>query len=135
MKLIDVYKHKNSAELLYQLLQEREQHQCISHKELPSLINHLRFVDSKPYLAWYLVELGGTVIGATYLTRQREIGIFLFREHQGKSLGAKAVQLLMDTHPGKFLANIAPTNPGSSEFFKNLGFKLIQHTYQLEMLK
>ena len=132
MKLIDVYKHKNSAELLYQLLQEREQHQCISHKELPSFINHLRFVDSRPYLAWYLVELRGTVIGATYLTRQREIGIFLFRKHQGKSLGAKAVQLLMDAHPGKFLANIAPTNPGSSEFFENLGFKLIQHTYELE---
>lgn len=132
MKLIDVYKHKNSAELLYQLLQEREQHQCISHKELPSFINHLRFVDSRPYLAWYLVELRGTVIGATYLTRQREIGIFLFREHQGKSLGAKAVQLLMDAHPGPFLANVAPTNPGSSEFFKNLGFKLIQHTYELE---
>ena len=132
MKLIDVYKHKKSAELLYQLLQEREQHQCISHKELPSFINHLRFVDSRPYLAWYLVELRGTVIGATYLTRQREIGIFLFRKHQGKSLGAKAVQLLMDAHPGKFLANIAPTNPGSSEFFENLGFKLIQHTYELE---
>lgn len=132
MKLIDVYKHKSSATLLYQLLQEREKHQCISHKELPSFINHLRFVDSKPYLAWYLVELRGTVIGATYLTRQREIGIFLFREHQMMGYGAKAVQLLMDAHPGSFLANIAPSNPGSSEFFENLGFKLIQHTYELE---
>ena len=131
MNLIDVYKHKNSATLLYQLLQEREQHQCISHKELPSFINHLRFFDSKPYLAWYLVELGGIVIGSTYLTKDREIGIFLFKEHQGKSLGAKAVQLLMDTHPGRFLANIAPTNPGSAEFFRNMGFKPIQHTYEL----
>ncbi|CAB5221003.1 GNAT domain containing protein [uncultured Caudovirales phage] len=131
MKLIDVYKHKNSAELLYQLLQEREQHQCISHKELPSFINHLRFVDSRPYLAWYLVELRGTVIGATYLTKQREIGIFLFTQHQMMGYGAKAVQLLMQTHPGMFLANIAPTNPGSAEFFKNLGFKHIQNTYQL----
>ena len=131
MNLIDVYKHKNSAELLYQLLQEREHHQCISHKELPSFINHLRFFDSKPYLAWYLVELGGIVIGSTYLTKDREIGIFLFKEHQGKSLGAKAVQLLMDTHPGRFLANIAPTNPGSAEFFRNMGFKPIQHTYEL----
>ena len=131
MKLIDVYNHKSSATLLYLLLQEREQHQCISHKQLPSFIDHLRFVDSKPYLAWYLVEQRGTVIGATYLTRQREIGIFLFKEHQMMGYGAKAIELLMEAHPGRFLANIAPTNPGSSEFFKNLGFKLIQHTYEL----
>ena len=131
MKLVDVYKHKNSAELLYRLLQEREQHQCISHKALPSFINHLRFVQSKPYLAWYLVELGGEIIGATYLTKHREIGIFLFNEHRYMGYGAKAVQLLMDAHPGPFLANIAPTNPGSAEFFHNLGFRHIQNTFAL----
>ena len=135
MKLVSVYDQPMSPEVLFQLLQEREQHQCISHKAMPNYLDHIRFFYSKPYLAWYLVEEGGEYIGATYLTRQREIGIFLFRKHQGKSLGAKAVQLLMDAHPGKFLANIAPTNPGSSEFFKNLGFKLIQHTYELEAAK
>ena len=135
MRLIDVYKHNESAQLLYRLLQEREHHQCISHKTLPPFDEHWKFIVSRPYLAWYLVEQRGTIIGATYLTKQREIGIFLFRKHQGKSLGAKAVQLLMDAHPGKFLANVAPTNPGSSEFFKNLGFKLIQHTYELEAAK
>lgn len=135
MKLVSVYDQPMAPFVLYQLLEEREHHQCISHKAMPDFMEHVRFVYSKPYLAWYLVEEGGEFIGATYLTKQREIGIFLFKKFQGKSLGAKAIELLMQTHPGRFLANIAPTNPGSSEFFKNLGFKLIQHTYELEVAR
>ena len=132
MKLIDVYINPRTVYLLYELLLERESHQCISHKEMPSMAQHLAFMRSKPYLAWYLIEHDGQIIGATYLSKQREIGIFLFKAHQMKGYGAKAVQLLMEAHPGRFLANIAPTNPGSSEFFQNLGFKHIQNTYELE---
>ena len=135
MNLVNVYDVEDAAKLLYELLLEREKHQCISHRAMPDYLQHVKFFKSQPYRAWYLIMDGSVCLGATYLTMQREIGIFLYRRHQMKGLGAKAVQLLMQAHPGKFLANIAPSNPGSSEFFQNLGFKLIQHTYELEAQK
>lgn len=131
MKLVSVYDIPMACTLLFQLLMEREAHQCISHKDMPTYIDHVRFFYSKPYIAWYLLELDGAFIGATYLSKQREIGIFLFKKYQMRGHGAKAVKLLMETHPGRFLANVAPTNPGSAEFFQNLGFRHIQNTYEL----
>lgn len=131
MKLLNVYQTPGSVDTLYALLLERTQEQSISHKGAVHIGDHIDFVNSRPYLAWYLIEHEAETIGATYLTHQREIGIFLFKEHQGQSLGRQAVALLMAAHPGRFLANIAPTNPGSYEFFKNMGFRHIQNTLEL----
>jgi RimJ/RimL family protein N-acetyltransferase len=117
---------------LYNLLFERTKEQSISHKAMPSYEEHLRFIASKPYLAWYVIAANGVMVGAVYLSKQREIGISIFKQWQGQGFAWDAVTELMRRHPGRFLANINPANAASIGLFTNLDFKHIQNTYELE---
>ena len=131
MRLRSVYKVTDAARHLYRLLQERTEAVNISHRVVPAWSAHARFVKSRPYAAWYLVEVGDEITGAIYLSRANEIGIFLFRDYQGRGLGREAVQLLMQRHPRKqFLANVNPLNKNSIEMFEALGFRHLQNTYE-----
>lgn len=132
----DDYGHLNA---LYRLLSERKPWQSISHRKMPTFPEHCAFVQSKPYHAWYMIVtddgLGprsGMFVGATYLTRQKEIGIFVFDGYQGMGIGSTAVRMLMAQHEGPFLANVNPKNGASQSLFDSLGGKLIQVTYELE---
>ena len=131
MNLVDVYQC-DAAWNLYNLLFERTKEQSISHKAMPSYEEHLRFIASKPYMAWYLIEVNGAMVGAVYLSKQREIGISIFKQWQGQGFAWDAVTELMRRHPGRFLANINPANVASIGLFTNLNFKHIQNTYELE---
>ena len=144
MKLIDVYTplkgnvQKSAISILYSLLEERTSEESISHKGMPSLANHSAFILSKPYLAWYFIEIPDIkpdefiIVGGIYLTKQREIGVSIFNTHRRQGYGLKAIKLLMGKHPGEFLANINPANEKSIELFTELGFKHIQNTYRHE---
>lgn len=114
---------------LYRLIAERTPEQSISHKEIPSYFQHVVFVQSQPYKHWYLIESQDGIVGATYLSKQNEIGIFIFKAHMGKGYGTAAVKKLMMLHAGPFLANINPNNAASRAMFEKLGFKFIQVTY------
>ena len=117
---------------LYQLLAERPAVACISHRKMPTLDEHIAFVQSEPYLAWYMIEDGQRYAGAVYLTHAREIGIGILEKYQRQGLGLAAVRELMRRHPGdRFLANIAPSNERSRRLFEKLGATLIQTTYEL----
>ncbi len=132
MKLIDVYRHDNAASLLYSLLEQREPHQNISHKFMPTFAEHVAFMRSAPYVAWYLIltEIGD-VTGTVYLSKQDEIGVHLFRGFQKKGLGLQAVTEIMRLHPRRrFLANINPDNAPSLRMFEKLGFRQIQVTLE-----
>jgi RimJ/RimL family protein N-acetyltransferase len=118
--------------LLYVLLGEREPEQSISHKEMPEWDEHVAFVQSRPYKAWYVVTDDGVPVGATYLSKQNEIGIAIFKAHRGKGYAKEAIQELMKHHDGPFLANINPNNWVSRCLFESLGFKFIQVTYSHE---
>jgi RimJ/RimL family protein N-acetyltransferase len=131
MELIDVYAETSSSTVLYFLLEERAPEESISHKEMPDWHKHCVFLETRPYLAWYLVMVGDMSVGAVYLSKQREIGIGILKAHQGHGYGAAAVKLLMAMYPGKFLANVAPGNQKSIDLFAKLGFSHIQNTYQL----
>ena len=143
IKLIDVYTEiaetRVATKFLYELLKERESHQNISHREMPSYEDHARFVDSHPYREWFVIfEEWGNVemgpIGAIYLSKQNEIGIFIAKEYQGKGHGKQAISSLMGMHPAKrFLANIAPGNSRSLAMFEKLGFDLVQYTMAKEV--
>lgn len=115
--------------MLYQLLQEREPSACISHKKMPSLIEHMGFVNEHPYVAWYGIRHLGMLVGATYLTTRREIGVGILKAHHGFGFGKQAIEMLMQRHPGNFLANINPQNERSVSMFAKLGFHHIQNTY------
>lgn len=131
VKLIPVDKHKDAVVVLYDLLSERERSESISHKSMPTIGKHKEFVASNPYLAWYLIEVFDDIVGAVYLTRQRELGVGILKAHRGAGFAEEALKVIMHKHPGKFLANINPANTKSIKLFGKLGFGLIQHTYEL----
>jgi RimJ/RimL family protein N-acetyltransferase len=132
MKLIDVYQDERALGLLWKLLSEREPHQNISHKRMPTTAEHEAFIASKPYAHWYLLDCG-QLVGACYLTHQREIGVGILRMHRGMGYGKLAVQALLNAHPGKALANINPANTASIRLFADLSFRPLQVTYALEV--
>ena len=130
--------------VLFELLQERPDIANISHKQMPSLAEHCAFVRSMPYERWYLIqewpetyeeavfgEMKPRWVGSIYLTKQREVGIFIFKAYQKQGIGKGAIRLLQEAHPGKLLANISPLNQRSIDFFESLGFKHIQNTYEI----
>ena len=140
LTLIDVYSEPDAARVLYQLLGEREPYQSISHKATPTWEAHIKFVASRPYLGWYLIQVDDgngshtappEIVGAIYLTKQREVGLFVFKVRQGRGHGKSALAELRRLHPGRLLANIAPGNEASTRFFGAQGFRHIQNTFEL----
>jgi len=133
MKLIDVYSANGARGkefFLYQLLSERTPEQSISHKRMPAYEEHVTFVRSRPYEAWYVVE-DGDMVGAIYLTKNREVGIFVIKEFQAHGYAQAAIAELRKRHPGPLLANVNPANTASQHLFEKLGGKIIQVTYAL----
>lgn len=133
LRLSDVYKNKQASPALLALLMEREGNVNISHRRMPTLTEHRKFILSKPYKTWDLIMSGQEIVGAVYLTHQSEIGLFIFKKFRENGFGKKALALLMKKHAGsvRFLANINPRNRRSIRFFERLGFRHIQNTYEL----
>lgn len=118
---------------LYNLLKERTPNMNISHKKMPNYSEHVKFVKSKPYTKWNIIEYGKQKVGSIYLSKNDEIGIFLKKQFQGKNVGQESLELFIKMNPRKrYLANVSPKNIVSQKFFKKNGFKLIQYTYEFE---
>lgn len=132
INLVSVHQLADSESILYQLLCERTADMNISHARMPTIREHMQFVSSMPYLAWYLIIVEGVQVGAIYLTRQREVGIFILNAHKGKGYGRSAIAALRLKHQGPILANINPHNARSIKFFEQLGATQLQVTYKLE---
>ena len=134
LKLSQRDKHEK---VLYELLKEREPYMNISHKELPTYEEHVKFVRSKPYKEWFLIHDNKyeIFIGSIYITYKDEIGLFLFKRHQRVNYGTEVLNKILDnSRYGKtFLANINPANERSKQFFKKFGFKLVQETYRRDI--
>ena len=47
---------KNDTLFLYDLLKNKDPNANISHKKMPSYDEHVKFVMSKPYTNWYIIE-------------------------------------------------------------------------------
>ena len=130
--LISVYERPEHLILLWNLLAERAASQSISHHEMPTWRQHVEFVMSKPYEAWYFIIVDDEPVGVVYLTRRNEIGVFIFNGHQKKGHGRAAVKALMEKHGlRRYLANVNPANEATRFLFQGLGFQLCQHTYEL----
>lgn len=132
--LINVYYEENRHAILYNLLGERTPEQSISHKGLPGYPEHVDFVESLPYKIWFFVHSSDEddYVGTVYLTRQNEIGIFIFNKYQCKGYGRQAVTAMMESNDGPFLANINPLNTPSAKMFESLGFKHLQNTLRYD---
>ena len=137
MKLIPVAKHRDAARVLWDLLEERTEDESISHKRMPTWGEHLDFILSNPYFAWYIIEvpdpLGPVKVGAIYLSRDDEIGISIYKQYRRRGFARQAIEMLMAKHEDcrRFLANINPKNAKSRALFEGLGFRHIQDTLEL----
>lgn len=133
MILFNVYNNDEHWGALYDLLAERKPEESISHKAMPSLENHFKFVASKPYKAWYyIIGEEGEIVGSIYLTEAREIGIGIFKKFRRRGYAIDAIKRLMEMYPGRFLANINPANSASIKLFSRIGCTHIQNTYELK---
>ncbi len=131
MKLVDVYASPEAPRVLYRLMEERTPQVNISHRALPDWDSHVAFIESRPYDAWYLMLQDNEPVGAIYLSKTSEIGVFVLAAYRGHGYGKQAIEVLMEQHPReRFLANINPTNTRSIKFFQSLGFSHIQNTYE-----
>jgi len=118
---------------LYELLLQRRPLANISHKRMPTYEEHVSFVKSEPYSRWYIITHKRKKIGSIYLTKQNEIGIHLMRDHEKKTVYLESIRKLMiENSRNRYLANISPLNKKYIQLFVGLGFKLIQHTYELD---
>ena len=141
IRLVDIYRggkiDQADVDFLYVLLAERPPEANISHREMPTPEQHRQFVHRKPYACWYIIGLQdgdgrqGPGAGAIYLTQHREIGIFVLKAHQRRGIASAALEQLRKMHPGPILANVAPLNDTSHQFFRTHGGRVIQTTYEL----
>ena len=125
-------------DFLYDILLEREPYMNISHKNVPSFETHVKFWESSPYEYSAIIvhkdikKEAKENVGYIYLTKRSEIGIFVRNVFRKRGYGREALKLLLNKFSSrnrKFLANIAPKNFVSKNFFKSAGFSELQDTY------
>jgi len=125
--------NNSDYKFLYDLLKNRDPRANISHKKMPTYKEHVKFVKSKPYTKWYIIEYEKNRVGSIYLSKDNEIGIFLKKGKQKKNIGTTALNILIQKNPRKrYLANINPKNTISKNFFIKNKFYLLSYTYELE---
>jgi RimJ/RimL family protein N-acetyltransferase len=130
IKLVPVNVEDSTTLLyLYALLQERPSVANISHKIMPSFVEHSLFVRSNPYREWYSIYCDNDWVGSVYVTHHNEIGIGVLHKYQRKGIASTVIKQILNAH-GEYLANINPHNKASIKLFESLGFKHIQNTYR-----
>lgn len=118
---------------LYELLKQRDETINISHKQMPSYEDHIRFIESKPYPFHKMIIDMESQIGVCYVTAQNEVGMFIDEKFKRMGYGKTVLQRIIKLFPNKrLLANINPINFVSQKLFRDAGFRLIQQTYALE---
>ena len=123
---------KNDTLFLYDLLKNKDPNANISHKKMPSYDEHVKFVMSKPYTNWYIIEYDKKNVGAIYLSKQDEIGISISNDYEYDQIVKPALKLLMKLNQRKrYLANTSPKNVRSQEFLLKNGFTGLEYVYEM----
>jgi len=123
---------KNDTLFLYDLLKNKDPNANISHKKMPSYDEHVKFVMSKPYTNWYIIEYDKTKVGAIYLSKQDEIGISISNDYEYDQIVKPALKLLMKLNQRKrYLANTSPKDIRSQEFLLKNGFTGLEYVYEM----
>ena len=123
---------KNDTLFLYDLLKNKDPNANISHKKMPSYDEHVKFVMSKPYTNWYIIEYDKKNVGAIYLSKQDEIGISISNDYEYDQIVKPALKLLMKLNQRKrYLANTSPKDVRSQEFLLKNGFTGLEYVYEM----
>lgn len=126
---------------LFELLQEREKDESISHKEMPTYLEHIKFVQNNTYAVWNIIfdQSKDDIIGSIYVTNNGEIGISVYKEYRRQGYAKQILKDIVYSYrkiypccPDPLYANINPANTKSIALFEQAGFKHIQNTYKLD---
>ena len=124
---------KNDMLFLYELLKNKNPNSNISHKKMPSYDEHVKFVMSKPYTSWYIIESDKKNAGAIYLSKRDEIGISINNDYGYDQIAKTALKLLMELNPRKrYLANVSPKDVRPQEFLLKNGFVGLEYVYEMK---
>lgn len=123
---------------LYKILLERKY--TISHKNIPSMDEHIHFVMNNPYRFWCLVTFRTECIGSIYLQYDNSIGIN-FNLQYYEMISPVLDLLLKDWHPlksipslrsEKFFVNIPSDDTRLTDVIKQRGAHHIQSSFILD---
>ncbi len=118
-------------QFLYDLLKERPKNACISHKKMPTMKEHIKFVDSFPYKEWYVIREGGDMVGSVYLSNQNEFGMFIKKGFSGRGIARKTFDWMERRHRGeRLLSNVNPKNRRIKRLLESIGCVKVQETYE-----
>ena len=140
---------------LYKLLKKRDLKANLSHKKMPSYKQHIKFMKSKPYQKWYIIEKNRKKLGTIYFSKQNEkafgvayrsrskknleiarIGIHFLPEIQSELISQASIQELIRKNPKKkYFTNVSPKNQRLIKFFEKNGFFLFQYTFEYNLVK
>lgn len=116
----------SDCRFLYNLLKERNSITDLYSTKPASYKEHVKYVMSKPYTVWYIIEYNGYRAGSINLKDGNKIGIYIKKKMHHKGIGTIALKLLLKKHPLKnYFAHINPKNIRSIQFFKKNGFKYV----------
>ena len=140
MKQVDVEFEKVLAtneqiDTLFDLLQIR------AHKisaEPTNYGEHEKFVNSHPYICWYLVKCEDKYVGSFYISKENTIGINVTEKIIKRVIG-KIIKFVQDNYEplppipsvrsGRFSINVPSTNTILSDALEEIGCKVAQITY------
>ena len=120
---------ENDAEFLYDMLKERDATINVTHKKLPTFVEHLEFIKSDPYDAWYIIEIESKQIGHIWLDNVDRIGFFTKKEFKGFGFIIPAFEKLKEIHPRKkYVGKLNPKNIEIQNLLTKLKF-VLKSTY------
>lgn len=150
LRHVGLYPNEFAFPLLYDLLKERDDTINVEHTELPSYEDHVAYCLRHGLIGrWWFVLDGDEIVGMVECRKDNAVGIFIFKKHQGKGYGPRALEaLISEVSPhrdrlrsiktdvniagrGPFLARINAKNARSIAMFEKAGFKLKSLTYEL----
>lgn len=148
VEMRDVAKHPDAVAILWRWLgaRHREPHVNISHRRMPTPEQHALFVRRHPYAAWWMLRVASEAgifydVGEMRAGMDNAVGVFIAPEERRKGYARTFLRMLIDERkplppePGRrsghWVANINPRNQASAALFGELGFELVQHTYEL----
>lgn len=123
--------------ILYKLLKDRIHN--ISHVKVPSYDIHRSFVNSNPYLKWYLVKKEACYLGSLYIKDDNSIGLNL--KNADKTTVLSCVDFVRKNFipressasfvPNYFYINVAATNFELIKVMGELFLTKLQISYKI----
>ena len=120
---------ENDAEFLYDMLKERDATINVTHKKLPTFVEHLEFIKSDTYDAWYIILVESKRVGHIHIYNDDTIGWFIKKEFKGLGFVIPAFEELMRLHKRKkYLGRVNPKNYEAQNLLIKLNF-VLKNTY------